>query len=65
MDMGIGRLMMANMWVSVAVFTIAAVAAAYLKYGSTAALLFSVAAVMLMIRSEQQQPAPVPSADEP
>ncbi|WP_431282677.1 hypothetical protein ACQW02_25270 [Humitalea sp. 24SJ18S-53] len=63
MDLGIGRLMMANMWLCVAVLVAATVAAAYLNYGNTAALLGSVASVMLMMRSESEQPAPLPEQE--
>ncbi len=52
----IGHLMMVNMWLCVGVLLVATVAAAYLKFGTTAALLGSVASIMLMIRSEAQQP---------
>jgi fatty acid/phospholipid biosynthesis enzyme len=55
---------MANMWLCVSVLVVATVAAAYLRFGNTAALLGSVASIMLMIRSEGQQPALVPIDDE-
>lgn len=54
---------MVNMWLSVGVLVVAAVLAAYLRFGNTAALLGAVASIMLMIRSEGQQPAFVATAE--
>lgn len=59
----IGHVLMVNMWLSVGVLLVAAVAAAYLRFGTAAAVLGSAASIMLMIRSEGQQPSPVAADD--
>lgn len=63
MNLHIGQVLMANMWLCVAVLAVGAAAAAFLRMGSLAALLAAVAATFLMMRSEAQQPALV-SADK-